>query len=269
MPILTNSAGQLVVVASINDMRGRFLLDTGASTTVISSELATRLGLRLREFSAPTNVKQQLKMARIRSLELGKEMYREFYVVVLDLSHFSRISDTPVDGIIGVNLLKQSPFSIHIAGACLSMNPSRITGRQVPIAVKNDRLYVNASIDGVDSCFVVDSGATSTCIGDVLWPTVSQGKAIRKYSGMRADADSIQVLDKDERISVTLAIGATASVDINARRSTSHIENVLGVDAMVAFVVGFDVNSCVSYWDPAGASANKTDAPNERQPRQF
>lgn len=258
VPFLADKTGLLIVRAWIDGVAGRFLLDTGASATIISSELATRLGLGVREFSAETNIKQDLMMARVMSFEIGKETYRDFNVAVLDLSHFDRVTNAPVDGIIGVNLLKQSAFSIDIAGGCLCINISRLTGSQVPITVKNDRLYMDAVIDGIDSCFVVDSGANSTGVNDALWSIVSQGKTIQKQRVLRFDVNQGHGLNEDERIAVKLAIDSCQPVDIYVRHRGSESENLLGLNAMRSFVIAFDIAKGMSYWKPVGTHAKKT-----------
>ena len=257
VPLLAEKVGLLFVTAWVNEMEGRFLLDTGASATVISSELAQRLGLNTQEFTAPTNIKQGLLMARVTSLEIGKETYRDFNVAVLDLSHLDQVMDSPVDGIIGVNLLKQSPFSIDIAGACLYINISGLTGSQVPITVKNDRLYMDAVIDGTDSCFVVDSGAKSTRVNEAIWSIVSQGKAIQKEKARHFDVNQGHEPDEEERITVKLAIDSCRPVDINLRHRGTESENLLGLNAMRSFVVAFDISKGMSYWKPVGTHANK------------
>lgn len=258
VPLLADkTSGLLIVTASVNGVQGRFLLDTGASASVISSEFTTRLGLSTWGFSAVTNIEKELRMARVTSLQIGKEVYRDFCVVVLDLSHYARVLEAPVDGVMGVNLLKQSPFSIDIGGACLSLNITGLNGSQVPIAVKNDGLYMDVDIDGIDSIFRVDTGANNTRVTEALWSIVSQGKTIEKYRGLRFDANRVHELDWHERIPVKLGIDAFGPLEINVRNRTAVNENLLGLDAMSSFVITFDIAKGMSYWTPAGTHSNK------------
>lgn len=260
VPLLANKAGLLIVAGFINGAEGHFIVDTGASTTIISTELARRLGLSVQDYRGRTNLEQPLRVTRIGTFALGEESWRRFSVVVLDLSHFSVMLGAAIDGIVGVNLLKGVPFTIDVSGSCLSLNTPDFAGTCVPIALEDDRVYVDARVDDLDVRLALDSGATSTCIGLGLWTTLSQSKRIETSRAMRADADSTDVLVQDERIPVRVTIGGGPSVDIRARHCTSDNEHLLGLDFLAAYVVGFDLERRLVYWDPA---AKRGDQPAE------
>jgi hypothetical protein len=104
------------VKATLNGVRGSFILDTGASNTCVGLDKAERFGL----ISEPSDIKaagagsseMEARISSENSFELGRWKKKKLPVVLLDLSHVnfaltSRESEA-VDGIIGADVLRKA-----------------------------------------------------------------------------------------------------------------------------------------------------------------
>jgi predicted aspartyl protease len=110
-------AKPLVLVAVSVNGQGpyQFALDTGASATVLSAELAQSLGLKTVEAPAITGGGGRVKtsIGTVESLAVGSTMRRNLSVVVADfLTMLSQVTGAKIDGIVGYNFLKN--FSVTI-----------------------------------------------------------------------------------------------------------------------------------------------------------
>jgi predicted aspartyl protease len=109
---LGHASKPLVLVTTVVNRQGPFVfaLDTGSSTTVVSPELAQRLGMEtvaIPDVTAGGGHTIRASAGRVGSLAIGGTMVRDLPVMVADfLSMLSEVVGTKVDGILGYNLLK-------------------------------------------------------------------------------------------------------------------------------------------------------------------
>ncbi|MBX7183121.1 MAG: retroviral-like aspartic protease family protein [Bacteroidia bacterium] len=109
--------------AKVNEKSARFLLDTGASHTVMdltriksfidhsdfeeNPTLSTGLG---------TNTMQS-QIAHIESFQLGKAVLKDFEMILMDLSHVNEsyrlVDKKPLDGVLGSNVLRKLEAKIN------------------------------------------------------------------------------------------------------------------------------------------------------------
>lgn len=107
----------LILVQTMVNEHGpfQFALDTGASRTMLSSELADRLAIEIVEDSPGLGVGGQVKVlgGKVRSVAVGTAVARDHAVGVGDfLSMLSAALGTKLDGIIGYNFLNQFRVTI-------------------------------------------------------------------------------------------------------------------------------------------------------------
>jgi predicted aspartyl protease len=100
-----------VLVEAMVDGHGpnTFVLDTGASITVISPALAARLSLATTAAEAMTGAGGTLQatIGRVASLAVGTAALPDLTVTVADfLGQLGRTVDAPLDGILGYNFLR-------------------------------------------------------------------------------------------------------------------------------------------------------------------
>lgn len=101
------------ITATINGVKGKFIVDTGASNTCIDNNLVEHFKLTSENSdtkaagAGATNMETQL--AKNSILKIGKWTSKKTTLVVFDLSHVNEAltnhKSKPVDGIIGADIL--------------------------------------------------------------------------------------------------------------------------------------------------------------------
>lgn len=120
VPLERTALGVWTVTAALNGrVRGRFLLDTGATWCALTPRTAARLRLS----QAGERVQMQtaaglvpMPLVRIQSIEVGGRRARSVQAVILpdDLGDF--------DGVIGMNFLNEFAYSIDPRRAVLRLD---------------------------------------------------------------------------------------------------------------------------------------------------
>lgn len=106
----------LLLKAEINGVKGRFILDTGASNTCICSSNIFNFKLEAQNCSTKAvgagNSDILTQIANNNIIKIGKWKTKDFPLVILDLSHvngiLTKFRTQPVDGIIGADVLLKS-----------------------------------------------------------------------------------------------------------------------------------------------------------------
>lgn len=114
---IEKQGGHLYIPVTVNKKRARFIVDTGASQTVMDKN-------RVQKFTGNNNHEQlpllstglgtskmESHVTEIKSLGLGKMEIRNFKMILLDLSHvnfsYEQIGMKPVDGVLGGDIFKK------------------------------------------------------------------------------------------------------------------------------------------------------------------
>jgi hypothetical protein len=116
----TKSA-HLVIKARINCIKGRFILDTGASNTCIDIAKASYFNVMPKESeqkatgAGSTGI--EMHEATEVSFAMGPWKFDNLHLALLDLSHinsaFESIGESPVEGVVGADVLFHSGAIIH------------------------------------------------------------------------------------------------------------------------------------------------------------
>ena len=112
--LLTLPTNHYVVIATLNGTLGRFILDTGASTTCVSTELATHFHLNPKpseeKASSASANELDTEVAYHNELVIGSWSSKRRSVVLFDMqavNHALQKHDIEaVDGIIGADILQ-------------------------------------------------------------------------------------------------------------------------------------------------------------------
>jgi predicted aspartyl protease len=117
----------LLIKASINGVKGNFILDTGASNSCVGFESVELFQLTAKKSktraagAGATGMFTQI--AKNNTLQLGRWKETEFSLVVFDLSHVNealqQYKAKPVHGIIGADILLQGKAIIDYYNHCL------------------------------------------------------------------------------------------------------------------------------------------------------
>jgi hypothetical protein len=117
----------LLVKASINGVKGNFILDTGASNSCVGFE-----SIALFQLTAGSSTTKAAgagatgmftQIAKDNILQLGRWKDPEFHLVIFDMSHVNealrQYKAKPVQGIIGADVLLQGKAIIDYYNHCL------------------------------------------------------------------------------------------------------------------------------------------------------
>lgn len=121
---LERGSGHLIVRATANNsITGRFLVDTGATNTLITTQFAKKLGLDPRNDLWGDLVsligKSRARVVRIHSLRVGTFGVANIFVHVIEIPW-------DVDGIIGLDFLGHYRFDINPDTMLLGLKPAKI-----------------------------------------------------------------------------------------------------------------------------------------------
>jgi hypothetical protein len=116
VPLVFTATNHFEIVAKINGISGRFILDTGASNTCIGLDKIEFFNLISKESevkaagAGATNMETLISTKN--NIEIGKWRKRKHKIVLFDLTHVNEALTThkalPVDGIIGADILKKA-----------------------------------------------------------------------------------------------------------------------------------------------------------------
>lgn len=143
----------------------RFLLDTGAQSTVVSHDLALHLSLPMGENVMLIGVagRQRAQTVQVDEIGLGRHSRHGLTVPVLQRD------DIGADGILGLDTLQDQRVLIDFTRNLVAVNDARELGgdKGFEIVVHARRkagqlIMTDARIDGIRVSVIVDTGADST-----------------------------------------------------------------------------------------------------------
>jgi predicted aspartyl protease len=202
-----------------------FLLDTGGASTMLSPELAARLGLIARvRYAIDTIAGSTTALAgEVERVTLGTYAWRRPEVLWMPLEAL-RATDPRLQGVIGLDLLSQVDFLLDYPRTSLVLLPAseadgRVAGTRTRLHRMNGRFGVTASAGGrgpgAGSALVLDSGAN-----DVVLFDSEAGRALRHAA--RPAAGRVEVSSHAGRRVVplvhlpTLTVGGIALTSVLA-----------------------------------------------------
>ena len=104
------------VKATINGVKGRFILDTGASNSCIGFDSAKTFKLNTEDSDIKAAgagaIDMQTQLSKKNNVKIGKWKQKKVALVLFNLSHVNTAlvnhNSKPVDGIIGADILKKA-----------------------------------------------------------------------------------------------------------------------------------------------------------------
>jgi predicted aspartyl protease len=153
----------IVVQGSAGPVKGlNFLLDTGASPTILDRRLARSLHLSERPgLLAGVNGTVAAGQAIVSSLQLGPMRRDNLPVVVEDLSFFCKALPVQIDAVIGLDVIGQSPFEIDYGAREIRFGPTPSLKNALPLQMKRGLPLVDVQLDQSSAKLVLDTGASS------------------------------------------------------------------------------------------------------------
>jgi len=176
---LAGGAQPLILLpVRVND-RGPFdfILDTGAGTSLLSSELAKQLGVTIlgSKEGQSAGGKVSVSLAKVDSLAVGETKVDDVDVGIVDLAHIGKTIGAKIDGDLGYNFLKQFRITISYRDGEIGFeDPKRIesfreAGRtEIPMRLANPaKPLILVDVYGNSRGpfqFAIDTGTSTTAI---------------------------------------------------------------------------------------------------------
>lgn len=243
----------IVVEGSIGSQhRLRFLLDTGATTTVVDRRVAKKLGLVL----SPGRIfhfNKIIPMDRVvlPDLVLGPVRLDGLRVAVADLSYVEAFA-TRVDAIVGLDVLHASSFSIDYQSKQISFGLPTVSDSLVPMESSWPYVLVEIQVQGRPLRLLVDTGAKDLILyedrvvsrvpetrvqGEILWSSI--GGEIRVK----------QVSLPDAKLGGTELHGPALMLGSSPGPLPANVDGYLATAALKARKVGFDFQHNTLAWN--------------------
>ncbi|ETN94440.1 Aspartyl protease [Zhouia amylolytica] len=115
IPLVLTKTNHFEVVATVNSIEGRFILDTGASSTCIGFDCVDHFDLFTEESEIKAAgagaINMVTQISKKNKLEIGDWKLKKLKIVLFDLTHvnsaLTQHDALPVHGIIGADVLKR------------------------------------------------------------------------------------------------------------------------------------------------------------------
>lgn len=244
----------LVVQGSLGKLKKRnFLIDTGASPTVIDQSIAQQLEMTaLTEPSDTTNVVSgsvKTQFALLPSLQLGPIRRQTFRVVIADLGFLHSKVGTRIDAVVGLDVLGESSFRIDYQKKRIVFGPIEMDASAVPFGSNPPLVTVQMMLDDQPMRVLVDTGTAGLILFKNhlgAWEPRLPSGGLMKISDLGGPASLPIVTVTDTRVG-RLDMGAR-----NAYLADGHnccdFDGLMGISARRFKQVAFDFEHKFITW---------------------
>lgn len=239
-----DAANRLTVQAFVNGQGPfAFLVDTGATTSVISTELADQLGLARRESGRLHSIAgaQAVSMVRVSSLSVGKRERRDMLVAVLPRAQLR------MDGVLGLEWLGQASLLLDFGRRRMVVGEALPIPDDQTVIVKSKLLrsgliLIDASIPSHRVIAFIDSGSTTTAGNIALLEAARRGNGLVGGLGP-SELVSVtgQVLQGRSAVLSRLTLGPMTLRSLPIVIGPIHTFEYWGLQDRPALVIGADV----------------------------
>jgi predicted aspartyl protease len=153
----------IVLQARVGPLKGlNFLLDTGATPSVIDPHIAAKLHLE----AVPTDIAvlqgtTRGATATVPSLQIGPVVKENLPVLVEDLSFVQKVVPVHLDGIVGLDVLGQAAFTISYREHEIEFGPATALATSVPLVSSQGLAMITAIVNHQPVQLLLDTGAPS------------------------------------------------------------------------------------------------------------
>lgn len=256
------ATNHMALTVFVNGKAARFIVDTGASSSVMNAHEALKDGVKLTTADSPYGQYQYLKgetlqVGLIDDLRAGTMDFGRGPIALsskANLFLMARRQRQPVDGLLGADVLLHYKTIINcrtrqlffpIQGGRESKLATLVAGMgfvRIPLREeKGRRLTVACTFNGKAGCLLVDTGSFSTyldaaLISEMRLPTQRTSMSFSDFQGRRYEAGVLRV--KDLQIGGfhlpaqnLFTLGGNFAADIS-REVDQRVLGVLGADLL-------------------------------------
>ena len=248
----TKTVGQLMLTkATVNGVEGNFIIDTGCSHSLISSEFAKKLNVsgEIRKVEAIGTINNdQQQVVRINSLKVSDTEFTNFDMMIVPLAHFEGVFKKKIAGFIGSNLLSVSSYIIQFADQKIVLErPSKLDGAfEAPLSFIKGRPSFEMTINTRKKVkFVIDSGATESIMPKALY----KGKTVKRSGGVEVDINQNRGSRMREYgLPHTMAVAGNKLKCIPLKLSSNNKPGLLGADFLRSYDIFVDTENKKIYF---------------------
>lgn len=264
LPFKLHRGFAVVVRGSIGTVKNlNFLIDTGASPSVVDSRVAQKLRLAVSSGQMSTfTQKVAVDQAIAADIRLGPFRAVELRVLVHDLSVLEETLGVRVDAMVGYDFLKQGPFTIDYISRTILFGPIDPRLDTIPYVDGLPYVVVRMRVQDEDLPLLVDTGAQDLIVfedGVEDIGTRSLGESNNTWTNL-GGTTKVKTLDLSHSFLGPMPWsdrGAFVLQDSHATYSAGF-KGLLGVAALQTARVGFDPVRRLFAWEsriPRFASA--------------
>jgi predicted aspartyl protease len=221
----------------------RFLVDTGADRTAISSAMSARLGLDTSEQASLHTVTgmSTVKTATVSNLKLSQRNLRILDAPILDAANMG------ADGILGTDSLRSQRVVFDFDKNLMTIVPSeeRVASEDGTIVVsgklRNGRLIVtNAVADGNVITVVLDTGAEVSIGNEALRRRLSRAGVVASTGAVGLESVTGEILQGEYTFVKRLEVGDVNLANLAVVFADAHTFTRLGLDKRPALLLGMN-----------------------------
>jgi Aspartyl protease len=242
-----------IVEGSIgNRKKLNFLLDTGAYPSVVDQKIAASLGLTKQEGRVNlSNKSVQTHLVVLPSLLLGPLRVESLPVLTEDLSFFQKAIGHKVDGIVGLDVLRKSSFTINYRNREILFGPVEAMTLSAPFDTDTPVVTIRMNLQNQKLRLVVDTG------GPDLMLFQSRGLDSTGFQSLGTENVS-DVSGTFQRRKVRIPevflgkepIGAQVAFVVDDRKDDGDdFDGVLGMKGPQLWKIAFDFEHRRFYWE--------------------
>lgn len=243
----------VVVQGSLGDaVKLNLLIDTGANPSVLDQRLAQRLGLhgvpgKLGLVDHTVSVEQVV----LPSLRVGPIVAQSLPVLVRDLGFLEKGLRIPIDGVIGLDVLRLRSFSMDYKTKRIIFGPPTALAASVPFVTPPPFVTVQMQVGGVPMRVLIDTGSSGlmlfhTRIRDRLQMFEIVGE--RKSSNVGGDFHRQQVVLPTINLGAANFTHQTGFVVDDQVDGGREFDGLLGPAALGMTQVAFDFQHSIFWW---------------------
>ncbi len=221
----------------------RFLVDTGADRTAISSDLASRLGLAVGDKAAlhtMTGV-SSVQTATVTGLQLSRNRMTILDAPVLEAEHMG------ADGILGTDSLRSQRVEFDFDNNVMTIVPSaqRVDKEDGTIVVtgrlRNGRLIVtNALADNNSITVVLDTGSEISVGNEALRRRLVNRGQLKNSGAVQLESVTGDLLNGQYTFVKTVEVGDVTLGNLAVVFAQAHTFDKLGLSERPALLLGMN-----------------------------
>ncbi len=250
----TMEGGHLIVVkGAIGGLEElNFVIDTGASSVVVSRQVAKKLNLKGTAKKVLTyGRKANVRLVDLPILKMGGAEFDEVSALVGPLSMPGLDRPIRVDALIGLNLLKRTSLTIDFASRQIFFGPVAHSGASFSFYANGSIVTASLTVRGEHLSLMFDTGAEHLILfqrnveGRVAMKGTGEKEDIR-YMGGKASLKGIRL--PEVKISETQWDDVPAYL-LDGPKPDKHLDGILGIASLGLSRLNLDFQNSRISWE--------------------